>query len=54
MAQRVLRNAIPLVASRTRDCACASALQYAVITDPAHVPDGRREALGPLIGKYSK
>jgi 5'-methylthioadenosine phosphorylase len=52
MAQRVLRNAIPVVASRTRDC--ASALQYAVITDPAHVPGGRREALGPLVGKYLK
>jgi 5'-methylthioadenosine phosphorylase len=52
MAQRVLRGAIPRVAARTRDCACATALQFAMITDPAHVPAERREALAPLIGKY--
>ncbi|HKS21427.1 MAG TPA: S-methyl-5'-thioadenosine phosphorylase [Thermoanaerobaculia bacterium] len=52
MAQRVLRDAIPRVAARTRDCACATALQFAMITDPAHVPPERKEALAPLIGKY--
>jgi len=52
MAQTVLRHAIPRVAARTRDCACASAMQYAVITDPAAVPAKRREELAPLIGKY--
>jgi len=54
MAQRVLREAIPRVAARTRDCACATALQYAVITDPAHLPAKRREELAPLLGKYLK
>src|SRR6266540_3559036 len=34
MAQKVLRDAIPRVAARRRDCPCASALQFAVITDP--------------------
>src|SRR5207237_1585294 len=38
MAQRVLRDTIPRVAARTRDCACANALRFAMITDPAHVP----------------
>jgi 5'-methylthioadenosine phosphorylase len=52
MAQRVLRDAIPAVGSRTRDCACATALQFAMITDLAHVPAKRREELAPLIGKY--
>src|SRR6266481_2726285 len=35
MAQRIIRAAIPRAAARQRDCACASALQYAIITDPA-------------------
>jgi len=52
MAQRVLRDTIPRVAARTRDCACATALQFAVITDPAHVSAQRREELAPLLGKY--
>ena len=54
MAQRVLRDTIPRVAARTRDCACATALRFAMITDPAHVPAKRREELAPLIGKYLK
>jgi 5'-methylthioadenosine phosphorylase len=54
MAQKVLRDTIPRVAARTRDCACATALQFAMITDPAHVPAKRREELRPLLGKYGK
>ena len=54
MAQKVLRDTIPRVAARTRDCACATALRFAMITDPAHVPAKRREELAPLIGKYLK
>src|SRR5438046_4645684 len=54
MAQRVLRDTIPRVAARTRDCACATALRFAMITDPTHVPAKRREELAPLIGKYLK
>jgi len=52
MAQKVLRDSISRVAARARDCACASALRFAMITDPAHVPAKRREELAPLIGKY--
>jgi len=52
MAQKVLRDTIPRVAARTRDCACATALRFAMITDPAHVPAKRREELAPLIAKY--
>jgi len=53
-AQKVLRDTIPRVAARTRDCACATALQFAMITDPAHVSAKRREELAPLLGKYGK
>src|SRR5438477_6072305 len=35
MAQKILRLAVPRAAARKRDCRCVSALQYAVITDPA-------------------
>src|ERR1051326_6589544 len=52
MAQKVLRDSIPRVAARTRDCACATALKFAMITDPAHMPAKRRAELAPLIGKY--
>jgi 5'-methylthioadenosine phosphorylase len=52
MAQTVLRNAIPRVAARTRDCGCATALQYALITDPAAVPEERRKALAPLLARH--
>jgi 5'-methylthioadenosine phosphorylase len=35
-----------------RRCACASALQYAIITDRARIPAQTRTALAPLLGKY--
>jgi 5'-methylthioadenosine phosphorylase len=36
----------------TRDCACARALEHAIITDPARIPAALRAELAPLIGKY--
>ena len=35
-----------------RDCACARALEHAIITDPARIPAALRAELAPLIGKY--
>lgn len=52
MAQKILKRTIPRVAARRRDCPCASALQYALITDPAQVPAQVKKDLAPLIGKY--
>jgi len=52
MAQRIIRTTIPRVAARTRDCACANALQYAIITDPAAVPAEVKRDLAPIIGRY--
>jgi 5'-methylthioadenosine phosphorylase len=54
MAQTVLRNSIPRVAARKRDCGCVNALQYAMITDPAVIPETTKQHLAPLIGKYVK
>lgn len=49
------RHAVAGVAERLaaqRPCACASALQYAIITDRARIPAPTRTALAPLLGKY--
>jgi 5'-methylthioadenosine phosphorylase len=35
-----------------RDCACASALEYAVATDTKYISEKRKKELGLLIGKY--
>jgi 5'-methylthioadenosine phosphorylase len=35
-----------------RDCACASALKYAIVTDPNRIPEMKRKELELLIGKY--
>jgi len=51
-ACEIIRQAVPLLASRTANCACGSALRYAIITDPKQVPPQVREDLAPLIGKY--
>jgi len=38
--------------SRERLCECATALQYAIITDRAKIPAAVKKNLKPLIGKY--
>ncbi len=52
MAQKILRNSIPAVASRARDCACGNALQFAMITDPSRIPAQIKKDLAPIIGRY--
>lgn len=54
MAQKVLRSSIPAAAARKRDCACATALQYALLTAPDAIPPKVKDDLAPLIGKYVK
>jgi len=54
MAQRILRIAIPKIARRKRDCACVNALQFAIVTDPAQIPQRVKDDLAPIIGKYIK
>ena len=51
------QHAVAGVAARLparRQCACASALASAIVTNPAHIPVETRERLAPLIGKYVK
>jgi 5'-methylthioadenosine phosphorylase len=52
MAQTILRNSIPRIAARKRDCACVNALQFAILTDHAVIPETTKQHLAPLIGKY--
>jgi 5'-methylthioadenosine phosphorylase len=53
-AAAIVRRVIPGLASRNRSCACATALQYAILTDPARVPDNVKADLAPIVGKYLK
>ena len=48
------RRTVAGVASRlpARDCACASALAQAIITDRTLIPSELKRDLAPLIGKY--
>jgi len=49
--KRTLRLLLPSI-PKERDCACASALKYAIATETKYIPDEKRKELGLLIGKY--
>jgi len=49
--KKLLQEVAPKV-SRQRTCECASALQYAIITDRKAIPANVKKKLKPLIGKY--
>ena len=57
--RRVLQEALPGIDAlagqhaRAAECACHRALATAVLTDHAHVPQERLEALQPIVGKYT-
>src|SRR6202046_449861 len=50
-AGKVVRAAVAALPAE-RNCACASALKYAVLTDPQVIPAATREKLGVLLDKY--
>ena len=52
-ASKVVAAAVAAI-PRERICACASALQFAILTDPAVIPAATRAKLDLLIGKYLK
>ncbi len=49
--KRVLKLLLPSIPER-RDCACASALEHAVVTDAKYVSENKKKELELLIGKY--
>ena len=50
-AKRVIRAAISQI-PQERNCPCATALRYAVITDKKKIPEKIKKDLAPIIGKY--
>ncbi len=50
-AKAIIKNAVPRIHGE-RKCPCASALQYAIITERAAVPRETRANLDIIIGKY--
>ena len=52
-AGRIIAGAIPLL-PEARSCPCADALQNALLTDPAVIPEETRRRLDLLIGRHLK
>jgi 5'-methylthioadenosine phosphorylase len=50
-ARQAILAALPHL-KRRRACSCMNALQYAIITDPAAIPEETRNRFGLLIDKY--
>ncbi len=51
LAQRIIREAVPLVAAHEGPAPQAGALANAVLTSPDAIPADRRALLAPIIGK---
>lgn len=52
-AKRAIRQAIKHLPEK-RECLCANALEYAVITGKKFIPEKTKKDLAPIIGKYIK
>jgi 5'-methylthioadenosine phosphorylase len=50
--RRIIRAALPSIPGAESGCPCPSALENAVITHRDSIPDGQRQRLAPLLGKY--
>jgi 5'-methylthioadenosine phosphorylase len=50
-AARVIARAVALM-PKERKCKCGSALQHAIMTDPARIPPATRQKLSLLVDKY--
>ena len=50
-AAKVVRAAVAAM-PRERTCACASALKFAILTQPSAIPAATREKLDLILGKY--
>jgi 5'-methylthioadenosine phosphorylase len=51
LSKKIIRLAVGRMPA-TRDCLCASAIQGAIVTDPALIPAAQRKKLDLIIGKY--
>jgi len=50
-AAKVIARAVALM-PKQRKCKCGSALEHAIMTDPARIPPATRQKLGLLVDKY--
>jgi len=50
-AKATIRHAVKDLPEK-RECICASALKYALITGKKHIPEKTKKDLDPIIGKY--
>jgi 5'-methylthioadenosine phosphorylase len=50
-AAKVVKAAVAAMPAE-RGCACASALQYAILTDRKAIPQATKEKLGLLLDRY--
>jgi len=53
LAKDAIRRAIPRL-SEKRECVCANALKYALITGKKFIPEKTKKDLEPIIGKHIK
>jgi 5'-methylthioadenosine phosphorylase len=51
IAKSAIRNAVKHLPDK-RECICATALKYALITGKKYIPEKTKKDLEPLIGKY--
>lgn len=51
-AKKVLRRAVELMEPGQRDCACACALEGAIITDPAYISESDKARVELLAGRF--
>ncbi len=52
-AKRIIKKALPTIDPQ-EECSCNSALQGAILTDPAFITAEAKERLKPIIGRYVK
>jgi len=50
-AKSAIRHAIKQLPNK-RECVCATALKYAMVTGKKHIPEKTKKDLEPIIGKY--
>lgn len=51
MAKNIIRHAVAGIGGE-RSCPCATAMQFSIITEKSQIPDGTRQKLDLIIGKY--
>lgn len=52
ISKQIVKNIVSKIPDGQRNCACASALQYAIATQPDKIPIAKRHQLKLLLDKY--